>query len=128
MRLKSICFSSLVLLGLGVAVALYGQQIRGSIVGNVTDSSGAAVPGADVSVTNEGTGIAVKTTTDTTGTYAVAELLAGTYQVNVTNQGFKTSQFSGIRLLTGQPVRQVVVLGVGAGLQTLEVVARPRLV
>src|SRR5947199_8465775 len=128
MRVKGICFSGLIVIWLGAGVALYGQNIRGAIVGNVTDSSGAAVPGADVSVTNEGTGIAVKTTTDTTGTYAVADLLAGTYQVNVTNQGFKTSQFSGIRLLTGQTVRQDVVLEVGAVVQTVEVVARPQLV
>ena len=128
MRVKGICFSGLIVIWLGADVALYGQNIRGAIVGNVTDSSGAAVPGADVSVTNEGTGIAVKTTTDTTGTYAVADLLAGTYQVNVTNQGFKTSQFSGIRLLTGQTVRQDVVLEVGAVVQTVEVVARPQLV
>jgi len=128
MRVKGICFSGLIVIWLGADVALYGQNIRGAIVGNVTDSSGAAVPGADVSVTNEGTGIAVKTTTDTTGTYAVADLLAGTYQVNVTNQGFKTSQFSGIRLLTGQTVRQDVVLEVGAVVQTVEVAARPQLV
>jgi Carboxypeptidase regulatory-like domain len=128
MRLKSICFSSLVLLGLGVAVALYGQQIRGSIVGNVTDSSGAAVPGADVTVTNQGTGIAVKTTTGTAGTYTVPNLLAGTYQISGAKQGFKTFQFSGIRLLTGQTVRQDVVLEVGAVVQTVRVSAPAQLV
>src|SRR2546426_5508621 len=128
MRVKGICFSGLIVIGLGAGVALYGQNIRGAIVGNVTDSSGAVIPGAQITVTNQGTGIAVKTTTDAAGTYTVPDLLAGTYQVNVTNQGFKTSQFSGIRLLTGQTVRQDVVLEVGAVVQTVEVAARPQLV
>jgi len=57
MRVKGICFSGLIVIWLGADVALYGQNIRGAIVGNVTDLSGAAVPGANVSVTNEGTGI-----------------------------------------------------------------------
>ena len=46
MKVKAIWFASLAHLWLGASVALYGQNIRGSMVGNVTDSSGAAVPGA----------------------------------------------------------------------------------
>src|SRR5271165_2614993 len=46
---------------LGANVALYGQQIAGSIVGNVTDASGSAVPEAQITVKNEGTGIEFKT-------------------------------------------------------------------
>src|SRR5437016_10693402 len=128
MRVKGICFSGLIVIWLGAGVALYGQNIRGAIVGNVTDSAGAVNLGEQITVTNQGTCIAVKTTTDAAGTYTVPDLLAGTYQVNVTNQGFKTSQFSGIRLLTGQTVRQDVVLEVGAVVQTVEVAARPQLV
>src|SRR5438132_1728072 len=128
MRVKGICFSGLIVIWLGADVALYGQNIRGAIVGNVTDSSGAAVPGADVTVTNQGTGIAVRTTTGSAGTYTVPNLLAGTYQISGTKQGFKTSQFSGIRLLTGQTVRQDVVLEVGAVVQTVRVSAAPQLV
>src|SRR5690242_147693 len=123
MRTKGICFSSLALFWLSAGVALYGQNIRGSIVGNVTDSSGAAIPGAQITVTNQGTGIAVKTTTDSTGTYTVPDLLAGTYQVSVAKEGFKTHEFSGIRLLTGQTARQDAVLDVGAVAQTVEVKA-----
>jgi hypothetical protein len=52
-----------------------------SIVGNVTDSSGAAVPGTEVTVTNQGSRIVVKTT-GTAGTYTVPSLLAGTYSVS----------------------------------------------
>jgi len=77
MQLKSICLSSLALLFLGATVALYGQEIRSSIVGNVTDSSGAAVPQTQITVKNEGTGIESKTTTGGAGTYTVPDLLAG---------------------------------------------------
>jgi len=75
MKVKAIWFASLAHLWLGASVALYGQNIRGSMVGHVTDSSGAAVPGAQITVTNKGTGIAVKTTTDAAGTYTVPDLL-----------------------------------------------------
>src|SRR5947199_10294349 len=101
-RFKGICFSGLIVIWSGGA-ALYGQNIRGAIVGNVTDSSGAVIPGAQITVTNQGTGIAVKTTTDAAGTYPVPYLLAGTYQVSVAKEGFKTCQFSCIRLLPRQP-------------------------
>jgi len=114
-----IWFSILALLWLGAAFALYGQNIRGSIVGNVTDPSGAAVPGNDVTATNQGTGIVVKATTGAAGTYTVPDLLAGTYRVSAAKPGFETAQFSGIRLLTGQAARQDVVLEVGAVVQTV---------
>jgi len=127
-RFKGICFSGLIVIGLGAGAALYGQNIRGAIVGNVTDSSGAVIPGAQITVTNQGTGIAVKATTDAAGTYTVPDLLAGTYQVSAAKEGFKTFQFSGIRLLTGQTARQDVVLEVGGVTQTVEVSAVPQLV
>ena len=57
MRIKSICVSILALVCMAPAIAMYGQEIRSMIVGNVTDSSGAAVPGARITVKNEGTGI-----------------------------------------------------------------------
>src|SRR5439155_2596869 len=128
MKVKSICFSSIALVLLGAGVALYGQNIRGSIVGNVSDSSGAVVPGAQIKVTNQETGIAVKPTTDASGTYTVPDLLAGTYMVSVAKEGFKTHEFSGIRLLTGQTARQDTVLELGEVAQTVEVRAAPQLV
>jgi hypothetical protein len=126
--MKSITLLMLSLVLLGASAPLYGQEIRGSIVGNVTDASGSAVPGADVTVTNQGTGIAVKTTTGAAGTYTVPDLLAGTYQVSTAKEGFKTYQFSGIRLLSGQTARQDIVLEVGAIVQKVEVSAPPQLV
>ena len=128
MKVKGICFSGLVLFLLGAGVALYGQDIRGSIVGNLTDSSGAAVPGAQITVRNEGTGIEFKTTTGATGTYTVPDLLAGVYEVGVGKEGFKTYRASGIRLLSGQTARQDIMLELGEVAQTVNVSAAPQLV
>ena len=131
MRVKHICLASLTLLWSGVPTlvgTLYGQNIRGSIVGNVTDSSGAAVPGTRITVKNEGTGIESKTTTDASGTYTVPDLLAGIYMVIVVKEGFKTYQATGVRLLSSQTARQDVVLQVGGVVQTVEVSAHPQVV
>ena len=72
---------------LAVAVMLtfaamgFSQNITSMMVGDVTDSSGAAVPGADVTVTNQGTGTAAHTVTNAAGSYAVPNLLPGNYSV-----------------------------------------------
>lgn len=128
MRFKGIWCSILAIMGLVAAAALYGQEIRGSIVGNVTDPTGAVVPGAQITVKNEGTGIEWKTATDTSGTYTVPDLLAGVYTVAVVKEGFKTYQSTGVRVLSSQTVRQDLVLVVGTVAQTVEVGARAQLV
>ena len=75
--MESLRVIGLSILLLGANVALYGQQITGSIVGNVTDVSGSAVPEAQITVKNEGTGTEFKTRADAFGTYTVPDLLAG---------------------------------------------------
>jgi len=61
---------------LGAHGALYGQQIRGSTVGNVTDAAGSAVPESQITVKDEGTGIEFKTRADAFGTYTVPDCRA----------------------------------------------------
>jgi hypothetical protein len=126
--MKSITLSLLSLVLLGASAPLYSQEIRGSIVGNVTDPSGAAVPLAHITVRNEGTGIASVTTTGASGTYTVPDLLAGTYTVIAVKEGFKTYQATGVRLLSSQTARQDVVLQVGGTTQTINVAAEAHLV
>src|ERR1700686_1875882 len=69
---------------------LVGQTFRGTILGTVTDPSGAVVGGATVKVRNVGTGQERSATTSADGSYAVPELPIGTYTVTVTQTGFKT--------------------------------------
>ena len=66
----------------------------GSIVGTVTDPSGAVVSGVKVTITNKGTGQVITTTTTSTGNYASGALNPGNYQVRIEGQGFKTTEFA----------------------------------
>src|SRR5688572_31890312 len=69
---------------------LRAQVATGTILGNVTDSSGGAVPGATVTATNVDTQISRDTITDESGQYALRLLPLGNYKVDVTLPGFKT--------------------------------------
>ena len=71
------------LLLLVMSAAAGAQVLYGSLVGNVHDETGAAVPGASVSVRNKETGTARETTTDATGAYRLDTLVPGTYSVTI---------------------------------------------
>src|SRR5262245_57613412 len=104
----------LMLFGLALGNFGYGQIITSSIVGHVTDASGAVVPGAEIVITNQGTGIAVQAVTDSAGTYAVTNLYAGVYDVQVKKEGFEAVRVAGVNVLASQTVRQDIVLKVGS--------------
>jgi Carboxypeptidase regulatory-like domain/TonB-dependent Receptor Plug Domain len=78
------------------AVSLSAQTFRGTILGTVTDPSGAVLPGAKVTVKNTGTGIERTTETSADGSYALSELPIGTYSVTVTQTGFDTFIATGV--------------------------------
>jgi Carboxypeptidase regulatory-like domain/TonB dependent receptor-like, beta-barrel len=74
----------------GAALPLGAQVLYGSLVGNVSDSTGAAIPGATVTVTNTGTGVTHDATSDAIGAYRFPTLQPGTYTVTVKLEGFRT--------------------------------------
>jgi hypothetical protein len=80
------------------AVSLSAQTFRGTILGTITDPSGAVVAGASVTVKNAGTGLERTTQTSADGSYALPELPIGTYTVTVTLAGFQTFQANGVTL------------------------------
>ena len=86
----------LVLMLLAAAVGVSAQTFRGTILGTVTDPSGAVVAGAQVTVKNTGTGLSRSTTTSGDGSYSLPELPIGTYDVTITQQGFQTSVTKGV--------------------------------
>jgi hypothetical protein len=86
----------LLVLVLFAAVALSAQTFRGTILGTVSDSSGAVVAGAKVSVRNTGTALERSTQTSTDGSYSIPELPIGTYDVTVTQGGFQTFVARGV--------------------------------
>src|SRR5438552_2026459 len=68
---------------------LLSQSERGNVTGIVTDPSGAAVPGAEITVTHRDTNATVKVVTTPTGEYNAPNLLPGTYRVEITAPSFK---------------------------------------
>ena len=106
------------------------QVLYGSIVGTVEDPSGALVPGAQVEVTNVGTGQARSATADEAGNFTIPNLQPGTYNVKLTASGFRTLTREGIivraneisranaRMEVGQVTEQVLVTAEASALQT----------
>ncbi|MGH9532021.1 MAG: carboxypeptidase regulatory-like domain-containing protein [Terriglobales bacterium] len=116
-------FSASLLITLFVCSALvWAQSDRASIVGRVTDATGALVSGATVKVTNEATGIGFETTTDDGGRYVTPNILKpGTYKVEISRDGFKTKVTSGVLLQIGDVKEVNVSLEVGAAGETITV-------
>jgi hypothetical protein len=104
------------------------QRGRGIIRGLVTDASGAAVPGATVTVSNTGTQIAINTVTNETGNYFVPNLVIGQYTVSVTKQGFKKFERSGINLAVDEEIAIDVSLQTGQLSESVVVSAEAPLV
>ena len=76
---------------LSLAATVSAQTFRGTILGTVTDTSGAVVAGAKITVRNVNTGLERSTQTSADGSYAVPELPIGSYDVTVTLKGFQTA-------------------------------------
>jgi hypothetical protein len=119
-RLRLVC-------GLAAATLLIlagfagAQTFRGTILGTVTDSSGAAVSGAAVTIKNVDTGLVRTVTTSTDGSYSVPELPIGNYSVTVENKGFRTAVVTGIRVEVSSERRADVTLQTGDLAQRVEV-------
>ena len=110
-------------------VPLFGQVIRGSISGSVIDPQGAVVAGAQVKARNMETGIVTTTTSDNSGLFRLNLLPVGTYTVEVSSQGFKTSSQANVLVTAGKdsgigPMK----MAIGETSTTLEVSAAAPLI
>jgi len=103
------------------AGTLIAQTFRGTILGTVTDASGAVVSGATVKVRNTGTGLERTTQTSADGSYSIAELPIGSYQVTITQTGFQTSVTSNVDVNVATERRVDAQLKTGQVSQTVEV-------
>ena len=99
------------------------SQVTGNILGRVTDSTGAVVPGAPVEITNVGTGASRTVQTDAGGRYAVPNLPSGTYNVTIRQSGFQTQVRRGVTVSVGQDAVVNLALAVGNVQETVEVTA-----
>ena len=96
------------------ASAVSAQVLYGSIVGTLTDETGAVVPGAVVTVKNTSTGLSRETTSDETGHYAIQNLLEGAYDLSVNASGFKPYTQTGVEVSINSVTRADIRVQVGA--------------
>jgi hypothetical protein len=99
------------------------QASASSISGTVTDSSGAAIAGAKVTITNQGTAVSHTLTTDGSGFFSAEGLATGQYSIDIVKAGFQESVTSGIQLDPGQRRANNVKLEVGAASSEVTVTA-----
>jgi len=111
-----------------LTASLTAQTFRGGIQGTVTDSSGAVVSGADISVTNPATGLSRTTKTDATGNYFVSELPIGSYDVTVKAKGFRVATVKAVKVevLASQQIN--VTLSPGEVSEVVEVTEQTPLI
>jgi hypothetical protein len=100
---------------------LHAQSFYGSIVGTVTDSGGAVVPGAAVTITDIGTGEKRVAQTNASGEYSFVSLVPATYKVEVSKTSFKRFVRDQATVQVNQTVRIDAALQVGAATETVEV-------
>src|SRR5882762_8195068 len=103
-------FAMLCALTTGVAQA---QRLDGSLRVTVTDKSGASIQDARVTVTNEGTNVAVTVNASSAGTYVYPNLLVGSYTVTVEKEGFRKAVSRGVQVESNQVAELMISLEIG---------------
>jgi hypothetical protein len=129
MKTKLFVFAlSIVVIGVCLATPGFGQTIFGTILGAVTDASGAVVPNVVIKVTNQGENESREVRTDGQGNYQAENLKEGIYTVSVQTQGFRELTVKDIRLTARQIVRTDLKLVIGAASEKVTVEAHAELI
>ena len=120
-RIRIIQWSVAVMGFFCLVLPVKAQVDTGTILGTVHDASGAVVPGAKVTVSNEGTAFTETTTTSGSGTYVFTPLRIGTYTVEVEQPGFKKQRKTGQELNIQQQLVVDFALAPGEVTTTVDV-------
>ncbi|GGH17267.1 carboxypeptidase regulatory-like domain-containing protein [Silvibacterium dinghuense] len=112
---------------LGMAAPALAQAVGASLNGQIVDPTGAAIPGATVTVKNTGTGLTLTSKSSEVGTYRVAPLPPGDYTLSVQASGFQSYLQQGITITVDTPATQNVTLKTGDVQQTVTVTANAEL-
>ena len=108
---------------------LLAQMVKGSISGSVVDPSGAAIPGAQITLTNKETGAVTSDITDAVGLFHIALLPIGSYTLDVTKEGFRKLTYSQVEVNSSQDTGlSALKLEVGQVTASVEVSAAPALI
>jgi hypothetical protein len=126
MSIRALRLSLLCLVVASFLVTIFAQPanaqgLYGSVTGTVTDQTGAVVPGAQVTITNDATGLKRQATTDGIGVYRVLDLPQGTYTIEVSASGFKPLKKTNVGMRIGQVNLQDLQLEVGGVTQEITV-------
>jgi hypothetical protein len=104
-----------------MSVVCAGQTFRALIQGSVNDSSGAVIPGAEITVKNQDTGFQRTAVSNNLGDWEVSELPLGTYDVTVKKAGFRSQTIKGVRVDVSSTARADAQLSAGQVTETVEV-------
>jgi len=115
----------LLLLLLSFALGAYAQVLYGSLNGNVTDPSGAVVPGANVEALNTQTGTKARATSNENGFYQIPNLLSGTYKVTISSPNFKNYVADNVQVNVNAVRRVDAHLQIGQVAESVTVTGAP---
>ena len=116
--------STAVSLGLVAPAAMLHAQALGGLTGTVSDISGAVVPGAQIEVTSDATGVVTRASSSDAGSFSVAALQPGTYTVRVTSSGFTTYVRSKVLVDVATATTLAVSLQPGQAAETVQVTSQ----
>ncbi len=103
------------------SIPMYSQVVGGTILGTITDPTGAAIPSTKIVIKNVATGVITTVTTNAQGIYNAPNLLPGTYEATISAAGFESVVQSGIALAVGGQQVLNVTMKVGEVTQRVEV-------
>src|SRR5580698_9911931 len=113
MRWSASALALMLVAGVSVLPLAQAQSIQSSVLGNVHDSAGAAVAGAKITLTNQGTNEELTQTTDDSGDYRFSGILVGSYTVSAEAPGFKGHVTRDVNVDISQIKRVDVALEIG---------------
>ena len=118
LALAAVCF-----LAAALAAPSQAQVLYGNILGNVSDSTGAVIPGAQVTITHDETGATRSGESNASGVYNFPTVPAGNYTVEVRSEGFRTHNETGVAVGVNDATRVNIALEIGQVTEVVEVTA-----
>ena len=121
-RLRSMMVGCVLLAGFSVSTAvMHAQAVKATLLGAVTDQSGAAVPDAVVTITNPATGATLTAKTNSSGNYAFPDLSPGTWNVKAEHTGLAGEERDGVPVIVNTTARVDLALPIGSVTQSVTV-------